>query len=103
MANNRIYLRCKACGDTLYLGKTFLQGYYWMPYGGEPLDYRINEFFEAHNYCDRPKVPVEQRAYDEYLFPLPDGFHGCDGAFDIVYENNEGTGIIDPIYEKGGC
>lgn len=94
MANNRIYLRCKGCGDTLFLGKTFLRGYYWDPYGGKPLEDRLNEFYDKHNYCMNPKS--ERTPYDEHLFPLPDGFDGCDGAFDIVYENNEGTGIEGP-------
>ena len=95
MANNRIYLRCKGCGDTLFLGKTFLRGYYWDPYGGKPLEDRLNEFYDKHNYCMNPKS--DRTPYDEHLFPLPDGFDGCDGAFDIVYENNEGTGIEGPV------
>ena len=94
MANNRIYLRCKGCGDTLFLGKTYTRGYYWDPYGGKPLEDRLNEFYDKHNYCMNPKA--ERTPYSEYLFPLPDGFDGCDGAFDVVYENNEGTGIEDP-------
>ena len=95
MANNRIYLRCKGCGDTLFLGKTFLHGYYWDPYGGKPLEDRLNEFYDKHNYCMNPKS--DRTPYDEHLFPLPECFDGCDGAFDIVYENNEGTGIEDPV------
>ena len=95
MANNRIYLRCKGCGDTLFLGKTFLRGYYWDPHGGKPLEDRLNEFYDKHNYCMNPKS--DRTPYDEHLFPLPDGFDGCDGAFDIVYENNEGTGIEGPV------
>lgn len=95
MANNRIYLRCKGCGDVLFLGKTFLDGYYWDPYGGKPLEDRLNEFYDKHNYCTNPKS--DRTPYDEHLFPLPEGFDGCDGAFDIVYENNEGTGIEGPV------
>lgn len=32
MANNRIYLRCKGCGETLFLGKCFGGGYFWHDY-----------------------------------------------------------------------
>jgi len=95
MANNRIYLRCKGCGETLFLGKTYLDGYYWTSYDGVPLDRKLNDFYEKHNYCSRQKVDAKQMMYDEKLFPLPNGFDGCDGAFDIVYENSDGTGF-DP-------
>ena len=91
MANNRIYLRCKGCGATLFLGKTFLRGYYFDRYGGPPLEDRLNDFYETHNYCDCPKA--ESKPYDERLFPLPIGYEGCDGAFDIVYECADGTGM----------
>ena len=94
MANNRIYLRCKGCGETLFLGKTFLRGYYFDRYGGPPLEDRLNEFYETHNYCDLPKA--ESKPYDTELFPLPEGFELCDGAFDIVYESGEGCGYNRP-------
>jgi len=101
MANNRIYIRCKGCGKTLFLGKTFLDGYYWQNYYGEGvhLEDRLNEFFDKHNYCSEPKAEPPF-SYDEKLFPFPDGFDGCDGAFDIVYENSEGTGINDPMERR---
>lgn len=99
MANNRIYLRCKGCGATLFLGKTFLQGYYWEDYGGGPLQDRLNDFYDTHNYCDCPKA--ESKPYDEKLFPMPVGYEGCDGAFDIVYENDEGIGPTEPPKEDG--
>lgn len=101
MANNRIYIRCKGCGATLFLGKTFTHGYYWENYYGEGvhLEDRLNEFFDKHNYCSEqmedPPFP-----YDAFLFPLPEDFGGCDGAFDIVYENSDGTGIDDPRYRQ---
>ena len=72
MANNRIYLRCNECGEMLYLGKSFLQGYYWVNYGKEngdpnspPLEDRLNEFFHKHTYC---------------------GDNGSDGDYSIEYE-----------------
>lgn len=62
MANNRIYLRCNECGEKLFLGKSFLMGYYWTNYGklngdpnSPPLEDELNEFFIKHRYCgDNP-------------------------------------------------
>lgn len=98
MANNRIYIRCKGCGATLFLGKTFSDGYYWQPYGGEPLEDQLNGFYDKHTYCSLPKE--KRKRYDERLFPLPEGFEGCVGAYDIVYENDYGTGIGDQTDEE---
>lgn len=99
MAINRIYIRCKGCGNALFLGKTFGSGYYWENYYGKGvhLEDRLNEFFDKHNYCNNPKT--ETTEYDERLFPLCEGFDGYDGAFDIVYEGSDGTGIIDTVDE----
>lgn len=92
MADNRIYLRCKSCGRTLFLGKCGL-GYWYTSYDGIPLEEKLNEFYEKHNYCTMEKT--EAQSYDEKLFPLPKGFEECIGAFDIVYENDWGTGLED--------
>lgn len=78
----------------MFLGKTFLRGYYFDRYGGPPLEDRLNDFYETHNYCDLPKA--ESKPYDTDLFPLPEGFELCDGAFDIVYESGEGCGYNRP-------
>ena len=45
MANNRIYLRCKQCGDVLYLGKTFSGGYSYTDYDNINLVEKLNEFY----------------------------------------------------------
>lgn len=94
MANNRMYLRCKGCGACLFLGKTFLSGYY----APRPdlLGQEIDMFFKDHNYCENPKVDLSVMPYDAEAFPLPDDCSGLDGAFDIVYENTDGTGVDDP-------
>ena len=97
MANNRIYLRCRGCGEVLYLGKSYLGGYYYQNHSGSSLVELLNEFYDAHNYCGRSKVSGNT-AYDEKAFPLPEDCDGCDGSFDIVYENVWGTGF-EP---KGG-
>lgn len=55
MADNRIYLKCRNCGDTLFLGKRIGFGYYWRRYNDDrPLEVRLNEFYEAHEYCGKP-------------------------------------------------
>ena len=76
MANNRIYLKCNVCGDTLFLGKSFLSGYYWNKYEKEPvhLENRLNEFYENHTWCGNV----------------------CDGDFSIEYE------IPEAIWSKEG-
>lgn len=84
MANNRIYLRCRACGETLFLGKHFLTPFYYFPYDGEHLGDKLNKFFDKHAWCDR------------------DGGEGELECFDIEYEiepdwrkmelNSQGTG-----------
>ena len=89
MANNRIYLRCRGCGACLYLGGSNLGGYYYDNYHG-PLDSKLNSFFADHNYCENEKP--KYTPYDEENFPMPDDCDGCDGSFDIVYENTCGTG-----------
>ena len=91
MANNRIYLRCRACGETLYLGKTYLCGFFYMDYDDSSLVRKLNDFYLKHNYCGRQKIK-ELLPYSEEEFPLPEDCDGYDGSFDIVYESIWGTG-----------
>lgn len=54
MANNRMYLRCKACGEIFFLGKRFGNGYYisqYEQYKGVPLMERLNKFYDDHEWC----------------------------------------------------
>ena len=53
MANNRIYLRCKACGEKLFLGKHYAMGWYYENYDPEDgtLQEKLNRFYDAHVYC----------------------------------------------------
>jgi hypothetical protein len=87
MANNRIYLRCCGCGATLFLGKSYLGGFYYTQYCEKPLERQLNDFYEEHNYCTHPKVEPPL-PYDEKVFPLPDDCSEMDGCFDIVYEDS---------------
>ena len=97
MANNRIYLRCRGCGAVLYLGKSFLRGYYYAP-NETPLEQRLNEFYDRHNYCAAEKEPPPHW-WDEEYFPLPDDCDGCDGSFDVVYEDGLTSGYDMPAKE----
>jgi len=47
MANNRLYIRCKCCGKTVFIGK-HLAGALHVD---KDVSYRLNEFYATHNYC----------------------------------------------------
>lgn len=47
MANNRLYIRCKQCGETLAIGKHFNDAMY--TYGD--ITEHLNRFYEKHYYC----------------------------------------------------
>lgn len=53
MANNRIYLRCAACGEHFFLGKRLTDGYWLSNYNPELGDIKdqLNEFYDQHVYC----------------------------------------------------
>ena len=91
MSMNRIYIRCRGCGATLYLGK-LMDEYHYISYDGRPLENKLNKFYYDHAYCDRPRE--DSHDYDEELFPLPEDCGGCPGSFDIVYEREYGIGIV---------
>ena len=51
MAHNRIYMRCKACGAALYLGKTLADGYCYGEYDkGVTLVDKLNKFYEEETF-----------------------------------------------------
>ena len=104
MANNRMYLRCRTCGNIFFLGKCFGEGYYTsnIYYDGKThyvkdvddngtpdafLD-AYNEFLDKHAYCTEPLNESEIR-YIDTPFKKEDSYYQ---RFEICYE-------ID--YEKG--
>lgn len=95
MANNRIYIRCKQCGDVLYLGKTFGSCYYWYNYkeDGEHLEDRLNAFYDKHEFCYND---LENNYYKPKLNESIDRY-SMDNQFDICYEVFEGD---TDVYEK---
>ena len=79
MANNRMYLRCKNCGEVLLLGKTMSNGY--SVYSDTICD-DLNEFYDEHNFCDKDKNIKELEYCDT---PLGKYKHN-DNIFEIAYE-----------------
>ena len=59
MANNRIYLKCSKCVETLFLGKTFGDGYYYQNYHDIPLEESLNEFYDEHDICGETCFTIE--------------------------------------------
>ena len=82
MANNRIYLRCKQCGDVLYLGKTFSSCYYYANYTNENLEEKLNKFYEKHEFC---MEDLKENCYEPKLDETKDRY-SYDNQFDICYE-----------------
>lgn len=84
MANNRIYIRCTHCGETLRIGSTYLSGYFFESSDGTTLDEKINRFYAEHAYCSMAKV--DSVPYNEKAYPMPEEDIPTEGDFDIVYE-----------------
>ena len=92
MANNRAYMRCRRCGAVLFIGKSYLRGFYYTEGKPGELAEAMNRFYDEHNYCGRPKVSGH-RDYDEEAFPMPEDCDICDGSFDLVYEDGPSAGF----------
>ena len=92
MANNRIYIRCKQCGDVLYLGKTFGSCYYWRTNDNEHLEDLLNDFYYKHKFCDDD---LKNNFYEPKLNENIDR-ESMDNQYDICYETFEGD--VD-VYE----
>lgn len=82
MANNRIYLRCKQCGDTLYLGKTFDSTYYYRDYDEKNLVNKLNDFYVEHSYC---MDDLKNNIFEPKLNEEKDRY-SYDNQYDICYE-----------------
>lgn len=53
MANNRMYLKCRSCGKSIYIGGELGSPYWIAKRDGKHEDFRddLNEFYEQHHYC----------------------------------------------------
>ena len=74
MANDRLYIRCKNCGTCLYLGKHFMDPFYWRNYrrDGRHLEDFLNDFFEQHCWCDQMDENDEFNSYELLYESDPD-------------------------------
>ena len=73
MADNRMYLRCKGCGATFFLGKRIGGGYYirqYEQYKGVPLMERLNKFYDDHEWCGEAGLDCFELIYEEPPKPL---------------------------------
>ena len=52
MANNRIFIKCNICGEKLFLGKSFYDGFYYENYNDVPLEDSLNDFYNKHTFCN---------------------------------------------------
>jgi len=78
MANDRMYIRCKGCGDLHYLAKCYDDGYF-TTHEGEELRQGLDDFFDRHKWCYR----------DKYY-----------GGFELVYESDEDAESDDERIRK---
>ena len=84
MANNRIYLRCRTCGKALFLGKCYLDGYYYGSYANHQdcLEDELNDFYEKHKFCNEPLAEDDIKFLDT-PFKKVDSYYN---RFEIAYE-----------------
>ncbi len=78
MANQRIFLRCKACGDEKFIAKRLAGSFYTVRGERKPWDWQQewNEWFEKHKwgFCD------------------PDGRQWSLDCFELSYEHVDKDG-----------
>lgn len=73
MAVNRLYLRCKCCGDVMFLGKHYGEGWYYEDYekNNISLEEALNTLYTNHDKCfyemyDNPfEIKTENDMTDE--------------------------------------
>ena len=86
MANNRIYLRCRKCGQTLFLGKNFGAEWFWTDYEHTGhLEDKLNDFFLEHCFCDNEYNEDECLKLDTPIGKI----NRFDTNFEIAYERDE--------------
>lgn len=76
MANNRLFLRCRNCGEKIMIGKHMMDT--WAYYDPYELGLKINDFFEKHTWCENGfndfelcvEVPHDSQTECEYPVEL---------------------------------
>lgn len=92
MANNRLYIRCKHCGQTTYLAKNFGYEYYIT---NEALEH-LNNFLADHAFCFEDCDKEDFKHAEGGDFELVDEYHFDD--YKIVMDDE--VGMI--LKEKNG-
>ena len=91
MANNRIYLRCKNCGDGFFLGKSYGINYYTDDvYYKDNFVKELNKFYEEHCLCNK-EINKEMVKYLEPRFKKEEKHYenNFEIAYEFYYEENE--------------
>ena len=86
MANNRMFLRCRKCGDGFMLGKTYGASYYMLDSycGGKSFIEAFNDFCKEHTFCE--KELCKNSGYYEPKFLEPKEDIWGENQFEIAYE-----------------
>lgn len=74
MANDRMFMRCRVCGEMIGLGKHFGDGWYNAPAGDA-----LQEWIDKH-----APVWMHEGEYDESVKA-----NGGHAVFEIVYESDD--------------
>lgn len=71
MANNRMYIRCKECGATIFIAKSF--GTYHINCGTdkECVEYveELAEFFSEHSHCYEDNREEKIKEHNKFYYP----------------------------------
>lgn len=84
MSDNRMYLRCKICGETILLGKCNCGEYTVF---GSCIHNDLNHFFTEHAYCDKEPNKNDISKTEKAFTPMNDIPY--DNQFEIAYEFGE--------------
>lgn len=82
MADNRVFIRCKGCGEELFLGKFYRDVGWYNPFGS----CNIDNFLMHHSECF---MGLDEKACGGLSF-YDDKFE----PFELVYENNDNWGKL---------
>lgn len=82
MADNRMYLRCKGCGQEIVLAKMYVSTGWYSASSPKEKGQRLIDFIEKHQTCCNNIGDIDRHVeFDKYFEP-----------FELIYEN-------DPKYE----
>ena len=71
MANNRLYIKCKSCGEELCIGKHFGHCYFTP---SDDTDKLLNDFYEKHAFCQKGQDAFADRGDFEITYEIePNG------------------------------